>query len=130
MKTWITLTALLFTFLYNYAGELKYAASEIPEVLKKKAHTVKRMEEVEFEIVNTSETFIRRKYALTILDENGESDAILEEPYDKLMQIRSIEGTLYDAKGALVKKLKSKEIMDLSAVSDISLIDDNRRKVF
>ncbi|MFL5786462.1 MAG: DUF3857 domain-containing protein, partial [Flavisolibacter sp.] len=130
MKTGIILTALLFTFLYNYAGELKYAASEIPELLKKKAHTVKRMEEVEFEIINTSETFIRRKYALTILDENGESDAILEEPYDKLMQIRSIEGTLYDAKGALVKKLKSKEIMDLSAVSDISLIDDNRRKVF
>ena len=118
-----------FSFFMANASDIKYPASAIPEGLKKNANVVKRMEEFEFRIINTSETVLIHKYALTILNENGDDNAVLVEYYDKLQKINSIEGALYDAEGKELKKLKSKDVMDLSAVDDINLMDDNRRKV-
>jgi hypothetical protein len=119
----------LITGFFANASDIKYPASSIPENLKKNANVVKRMEEFEFHIINTGETVLLHKYALTILNENGDDNAALVEFYDKLQKITSIEGSLYDASGKELKKLKSKDVMDLSAVDDISLMDDNRRKV-
>jgi transglutaminase-like putative cysteine protease len=48
--------------------------------------------------------------------------------YDRLHKVNSIEGTLYDASGNQLKKVKGKEIEDLSATRE-SLYDDNRVKV-
>jgi hypothetical protein len=111
------------------ASDAPYAVSLIPESLKKDAHLVKRMEDIRFTIISTSQSLLRYKYALTILNENGDPYAGLTEYYDKLRQVSSIEGNLYDAEGKLIRRLKSKEVLDLSAVDDVSLIDDNRRKV-
>ena len=119
---------LLICFFAN-ASDIKYPASAIPGNLKKNTNVVKRMEEMEFRIINTGEATLHHKYALTILNENGDGNAALVEFYDKLQKITSIEGALYDASGKELKKLKPKDVMDLSAVDDINLMDDNRRKV-
>jgi hypothetical protein len=111
-----------------FAGDIKYPISEVPQSLQKGANVVKRMENIEFQINNTGETIYRRRYALTILNENGDGHAAFLEYYDKLRQITSIEGALYDKEGKLIKKLKSKEVQDLSAVDNNNLIDDSRRK--
>lgn len=110
------------------AGDIKYPVKSIPEPLLKNAHVVKRVEEIEFRIINTGETVYRKKYAITILNENGDEHAGFSEFYDKLHQITSIEGALYDAMGNQLKKLKSKDVQDLSASDDNNLMDDNRRK--
>jgi len=115
--------------LFANAGDIKYPVSSIPENLKKNANVVKRMEEVVFEIVNFKEAVYHRKVAYTILNENGEKYAAMVVGYDKLRKITSFDGTLYDAKGNVLKKAKSKDIQDFSAVQDISLFDDNRIKV-
>lgn len=112
------------------ANGIKYPVSSIPENLKKNANVVKRMEETEFRIVNTGEAVLYHKYVLTVLNENGDHDAALVEYYDNLQKITSIEGAIYDAAGNQIKKLKSKDVMDLSAVGDNNLMDDNRRKVY
>src|SRR5690349_18413596 len=102
---------LLFSFLFisilSFAGDPVYPVSTIPASLLKDADIVKRKEEVQFEIVNTHETITRRLYALTILNESGLDAAQFVAGYDKLRKIQSIEGSLYDAKGQLLKKLKS-----------------------
>ena len=110
------------------AADPKYPVSAIPENLKKDADVVKRMEEISFQVINTGETILHKKYAITILNENGDEYAGISEFYDKLISITSIEGTLYDASGKVLKKTKSKDISDLSAVSGINLIDDSRMK--
>src|SRR5690349_21387019 len=92
-------------------ADQKYPVSSIPAALLKNANVVKRMEEVEFEIVSTGETVLRQRFALTILNENGARSAALVEYYDKLHEIKSIEGFLYDELGTLLKKVKSKEII-------------------
>src|ERR1700748_3052025 len=86
-----------------FANDGDYAVSKIPTLLLKGAHVIKRMEEVRFEISSLNKAKMYEKYALTILDENGEDYAVLSEQYDKLTTIESIEGRLYDADGKKIK---------------------------
>src|SRR5262245_18656590 len=119
---------IFFLSLGVMAGEGDYAVSKIPAALLKNANVVKRMEQISFEVLNNGEAFMRKKYALTILNENGDRQAGFLEYYDKLHDIRNIEGTLYDAGGKELKKLKNKQIIDLTGMDESTLIDDSRRK--
>lgn len=125
------LTLLILTVLYAgtaFGGNGEYDVARISPALKEHAHAVKRKEEIRLEVLG-GESLYKVKYALTILDKEGEAHATLVEHYDKFIEIRSIEGTLYDAQGNEIKKLKNRDIQDLSAVDDNNLMDDNRRKV-
>ena len=119
---------LIFNFSLTAFCSDEYSFNTIPKELLKEANVVKRMEEVRFEIINTGETLLYKKYALTVANEAGAKYAQFWQSYDKLIQIRSIEGSLYDAQGKLLKKLKNKEIEDVSGVSDNNLFDDSRVK--
>lgn len=111
-----------------FAGDGDYAVSKIPAELLKNADVVKRMEELRFEVIDPGKSRLYHKYALTILNENGDRYARLVLDYDKLRSIKSMDGTLYDADGKKIKAMKKSEIKDLSGTSDISLMDDNRIK--
>src|SRR5215467_4245937 len=97
-----------------FAADGDYAVSKIPASLLKGAHVIKRMEEARLEIVSLSKVKMYQKYALTILDENGDDYAVLFEQYDKLSQVESIEGRLYDASGKKIRTLKKSEVQDRS----------------
>jgi len=128
MKIFLYVLSLSFSFC-SYAADAPYAVYTISPALLKNANVVKRMEEIRFEIKTTTQTTYHYKYALTILNENGDKHAQFFEWYDKLSEIVSIEGNLYDAYGKNIKQLKTKDVKDLSAVGDISLMDDNRKKI-
>ena len=117
-----------FLVLNAFGSDPDYGIAAIPKELLKNANVVKRTEEMRFEIINSGETVLYQKYALTILNEAGDKYAQFSQYYDKLINIRTIEGSLYDSQGKLVKKLKNKEIQDASGVSENSLFDDNRVK--
>ena len=120
---------LLYTVpIFANNGEGEYAVSKIPAALLQNAHVVKRFEQISFEVVNTGEALLRKKYALTIMDENGDSEAGFTEYYDKLHEIRNIEGALFDASGKELKRLKNKQVIDASGADDNNLADDNRKK--
>jgi|CXWL01.1.fsa_nt_gi transglutaminase-like putative cysteine protease len=120
-----------FSFLFYgplLAGEGEYAVSKIPAALLKNTNAIKRMEKISFEIVNTGEAILKKKYAITIMNENGDRQAGFVEYYDKLHEIKNIEGTLYDAGGKELKRLKNRQIIDATGMDDNNLVDDNRRK--
>ena len=94
----------------------------------KGANAVLRLEEQRFEINSTKEAILINHYVITILNENGDDLANLIEYYDKHREIESVEGILYDANGKQLKRIKTKDLKDLSGVSDNNLIDDNRIK--
>ena len=110
------------------AGDGDYAVSKIPADLLKNADVVKRAEEVRFEVIDPGKSRLYHKYALTILNENGDKYARLVLGYDKLREIKSMDGKLYDANGKKIKELRKSEVKDLSGTSDISLMEDNRIK--
>src|SRR5262245_54069162 len=114
------------TLLYAVDGE--YAVSKISPALIKNANAVVRFEEIKFEIHSTKEAIETNHYVITILNENGDKWAEFADYYDKLREIISVEGYLYDATGKQIKKLKSKDLQDYSGTGESSLIEDNRIK--
>ncbi|HEX2607070.1 MAG TPA: DUF3857 domain-containing transglutaminase family protein [Flavisolibacter sp.] len=127
MKLFTTFLISCISLLAN-AGEGKYPFSSIPIPLLKDANAVKRLEQLDCEIVGEKQTRVQYTYVITILNENGDDYAEFSEWYDQLRHIESIEGYLYDKEGKLVKKVKTKDLQDRSAVDDNSLMDDNRVK--
>jgi len=111
-----------------WAGDGEYAVSKISPELLKRSNAVLRLEEMRFEIISTKEVVLKNHYVVTILNENGDDWAEVVEYYNKHQQIESVEGILYDANGRQVKRVKKKDMEDLSGVSDGSLIDDSRIK--
>lgn len=111
-----------------FAGDGDYAVSKIPDSLLKNADVVLRMEDIRFEINSTKDAVERNHYVITILNENGDKWADFSEYYDKLREVSSVEGYLYDASGKQLKKMKYKDLEDYSGVGDNNLMDDNRIK--
>lgn len=124
----ILVSFLLLLMIDSKATDDIYAVSHIPKNMLENAHAVKRNEHKEFIINNTRSAVTRHQYAITILNENGNEHAGLAVFYDKLTKVNSIKGTLYNAAGIVLKKLKSKEIKDLSAVDGNNLAEDSRMK--
>ncbi|OLY92953.1 hypothetical protein BUE76_14430 [Cnuella takakiae] len=108
------------------AGE--YPTSTIAPALKENAHLVKRMEDIRFEIISPKETVLHKKYVYTVLDEEGAALAELEESYDGLRQVKSIEGRLLDASGKEIRTFRNKDVKDVSAISNSSIYEDSRVK--
>ncbi|MGZ8539691.1 MAG: DUF3857 domain-containing protein [Chitinophagaceae bacterium] len=129
MKKLIVLPSLVFLFTTHLmAGDGAYAVSRISAALLKNANAVLRLEEMRFEIISTKETKLIHHYVITILNEKGDHWAEFSEYYNKHRAVTSVEGILYDENGKQLKKIKKKDLEDLSGVSDGSLMDDTRIK--
>jgi transglutaminase-like putative cysteine protease len=113
-----------------HAGNEPYAVSSIPASLLEKAHAVKRTEEIRYEVSGPGDARLYRHWVITILDEAGADAADLTEFYNKMIRISSLNGTLYDAEGKVLQRLKSRDVIDQSAVSGNNLMDDSRVKHF
>ncbi len=110
-----------------FAGEEPYAISRIPKPIMAGANAVIRLDDTEFTIQNAGEAVYKRRFVVTVLNENGNSHAAMSHYYDDREVIRSFEGTLYDAAGKEIRSLKKKDIADES-ITQGSLIADTRVK--
>jgi hypothetical protein len=128
MKKIFSTITYLFLGTFVFAGDGDYAVSKISPALLKNANAVIRFQNTRFEILSTKDAIETNHYVITILNENGDDWAEFSDSYDKLREINSVEGALYDANGKQLKKVKAKDVQDVSAVSDYSLMDDNRIK--
>jgi len=75
LRKFIISISLVGYTLLSYAGGGEYPVSAIPEALLKKANAVKRTEQISFEVVSDDEAVLRKKYAITVLNENGDKHA-------------------------------------------------------
>jgi len=100
----------------------------IPEELKKGANAIIRYEEKEFVVNSEMNGVYNVRYAITILNQNGDKHANLRVFYDNYKKISSIKGNVYDHAGNLIRKIKPKDIGDQSITYSGSLFDDLRVK--
>ncbi|HRG24826.1 MAG TPA: DUF3857 and transglutaminase domain-containing protein [Chitinophagaceae bacterium] len=110
------------------AGDGEYAVFRIPKELLKNANAVIRLQEQYTELLKEDKLFTREHYVITILNEEGDRFSGMFEYYDKFRDIKSVDGTLYDAMGMKIKSLKNKDIEDGSGSSGNNLADDSRYK--
>jgi hypothetical protein len=131
MKCGLTTAVAVMLMLSVYAKDIKYPVSAIPEELKKNANVVIRDDQTIFRILSQNQATVHIHYAVTIMNSNGKDYAEMDVVYfDKLMKIKDLKATAYDANGDLIKKLKSSEIMDRAESDGFSLYSDNRVKSF
>ncbi len=129
MKKVVMFSVLCFLFTITLlANDGDYAVSKIAPALLKNANAVLRLEELRFEIISTKETRLKNHYVITILNEKGDHWAEFSEYYDKHRELSSVEGILYDAYGKQLKRIKKKDLEDLSGVSGGTLMADDRIK--
>ena len=109
-------------------AQVEYRADALPAALKTDAHGVVRRHETTFMVKSAGEATQRVRTVITVLDEQGDDHAKLTVGYDKLSKITDLTGTLYDADGKLIRKLKKSDITDNSTYTDYNLYDDQRQK--
>lgn len=103
-----------------------YAASDIPEPLKKNALAVIR-EDSEIRTLNSiNDMKIQSKYAVTILDKSGNDYALVTIPYNPTTKISGIKINLYDASGKLIKSYSKKDFSDYTYNRSGALYVDDR----
>lgn len=105
-----------------------YAVNQIPDSLKQHAHVVKRMEEIKVSLFALDKVVVKRKYALTILDQQGDEYAEYMNNYSSLEDLSDIEGVLYDATGKKIRTVKKKDLGDAPITDGFSLMLDDRIK--
>jgi hypothetical protein len=124
----LALLIIVCSFQHINAADIKYPVSQIPKQLLKGANVVCRTQVEEYHLVSLDEAIVKTRVALTILNEKGDRFSGMVVHYSNLIKVTGFEGSLYNAEGQLIRKLKSKEIGDQSNVSEISLMDDSRVK--
>lgn len=128
MKKLVAFVAVFLLVQAKVSAGDEYAVYRIAPSLLKNSNVIKRQDDRQFILKNPGEAYYKRKYVLTILNEKGDELAAFSQLYNKFIEIKSIEGSLYDAAGKELRKVKNKDIRDMSGVDDNSLMDDSRYK--
>jgi len=103
----------------------EYAVSRIDTALIKNARAVIRFEETRYIISSPREYIHQTTKVVTLFDKNS-NEAVVGVPYNKYSHAELISATIYDASGALVRRIKNSEIDDRALHDDYSLFLDQR----
>lgn len=113
----------------NIAAQ-NYNVATINKDLLKGADVVIRESSHTFTVTDTGKAEYTDHKVITVLNKNGDKYAAFYDSYDKFDKITDIQGKIYDSEGKVIRKLKSSDFIDQSAISDYSLYEDNRVKYF
>jgi hypothetical protein len=107
-----------------------YRVSTIPEKLLNQADAIVRKSEKTLSIRGIDKGTYRVHKAVTVLNTNGDKHAFFAVWYNPQRKVKSIDCTVYDARGQIIKKVKNKDIEDVSAISSFSIYEDDRVKYY
>lgn len=104
-----------------------YAVAKISPEMLRKANAVVRFYDLKFEVLNKGEAIETERRVITLLHEKADDQNERIFPYDKIVRIEDIEGSVYDGAGKLVRKIGKKDIEDAKYLE--YFVNDNRMKV-
>lgn len=114
--------------LYGKKKEAFYPFTDVPEELKVNANSVTRLESLKLNIISENKAVYSVRSIITVLNENGDDDAILYISYDSNRKPSIIEANFYDGAGELIEKVKKADIYDQCSYDGFSLFSDARFK--
>ena len=128
----LPLSVCIFLFLFTafLSAQNTFRADAIPESLRPYANAVVRLSETVHTVVSPSLVETTRRHVVTVMNTQGAAEGMIVIPYNKLIQIKSLQATIYDANGHVLKKIKMSEFEDLSFISPFSLFEDDRMKKY
>ncbi|WP_339624923.1 DUF3857 domain-containing protein [uncultured Winogradskyella sp.] len=128
LKPVISFVLFCISFSIFAQTEQDYNALFIPDELKTKANAVVRFEKQTVEILSYDQIKITTNRIVTVFNKYGKNRVNASEYYDDNREIMDMEARIYDAFGEEIKKIKERDFTDASAVSDISIYEDDRVK--
>lgn len=108
----------------------EFSVSTIPDSLKKNVHSVLRYEHLSVYVKNNYDMTVSLEYAITVLNDKGNSAYQLGSPYSKSQKITHMSAEVFDATGKEIRKLKQSDLVDRSAIDGFSVFRDDRVKYF
>ncbi|MEM6766359.1 MAG: DUF3857 domain-containing protein [Bacteroidota bacterium] len=120
VRTGLGCLSLIMLLVQGYATPIPslFDVRNIPEELLENANAVIRLHTGNVEILNKEKGIITITQAVTILNRSGEGYNKVVAHYDsEFSKITDIQGILYDASGKIIRKLKGKDIKDVSTTS-------------
>ncbi|MDD2792879.1 MAG: DUF3857 and transglutaminase domain-containing protein [Sediminibacterium sp.] len=121
-------TLIVFCFLTLGGTAQNFSVSQIPDSLIRNSDVVKRMEELKVVVKSNDKIVVKHKYAITILNSDGDDYAEYSNSYSSLERLSSIEGALYDSSGRQIKTIKKRDIADAPMEDGFSLMREDRFK--
>jgi transglutaminase-like putative cysteine protease len=122
------LMAVLFTTIAH--AQQNYEVSLINKELLSHASAVILTNETEVNVKSMDYVTQHVKYAVTVLNKNGEREAGIYLYYDKINQVRSVKGTIYDEFGKPIARIAERQLTDHAAADGFSLFTDSRYKSY
>ena len=117
---------LSFLFTVHLSAQNVFRADVIPQSLRPYANAVVRLSETVHTIASPSMYETTRLHAVTVMNAQGVGEGVIVIPYNKLVQVKSLRATIYDADGRVLKKIKKSDFDDLSMINYFSLYEDDR----
>jgi hypothetical protein len=132
MKTAVITLLLYVAFFATIFAQDKpeYAIDSIPEAMKNHAGAVIRGAAVTLEIRDATQIIYRRMIVTTILNPGGKDRGRIHIDYNRSSQITTLTGKIYNAKGALVEKIRTPDFKDYNAADGFSFFTDTRYKTY
>lgn len=109
-------------------GQMQYNYHTLPDSVKKDAMYIIWEDFEDFEVLDPGKGIEKQRLAVCVTNAHADYFNNFLVKYRKGEQVVKFDGTIYDAFGKQVKKLKNSEIRDYSSVSDFSLYEDDRVK--
>jgi len=126
----LILTTCSLLFFTAVSAQQNYDVSLISKELMPYANAVIRNSETTIEVKDLNNVDYHVVKAITIFNKNGDDRAQLAVEYDKITELKSIKGSIYNSFGKQVSKFSKSDCEDYSAAHDFSLFEDARMKVY
>jgi transglutaminase-like putative cysteine protease len=109
---------------------LRYDTELISDSLKLNANAVSREEQLTYTYQLKSLNTLKYRHVITVLNKNGDDDAVFQQFYDKFRKFSSFKGAIYNEDGRLIRQIKSSEVKDVSGSAGYPLFGDIHYKYF
>ena len=119
---------ILFILFINFifAQKIDYSVSSIPDNLKENANSCIRFQSINIEIKSQKKYLITTQKIITIFNKNGIGNIHAQEYFNNSNRINTIQATIYNSLGVLIKKVKQNEFENQSVADGFSIYTDNR----
>jgi len=104
-----------------------YTATGIPDSLKDEANSVLRYSNDDITITGPGKATVKHHSLITILNENGDNEAVVEYNYNKKYDTYSfIDVHVYNADGLMIKKYHKSDFYDGAEIDNETIVSDER----
>lgn len=129
-RVFIVLVLVLRSILFFAQDVLRYDTELINDSLKLNANAVTREEQLTYTYLSESSNKRKYRHVITVLNKNGDEDAIFHQFYDKFRKFSYFKGSIYNEDGKLIRHIKTSEVKDASGSAGYPLFGDIRYKFF